>query len=296
MNIATVAWKIKPAKRDSSYFGHFHDLVSAAHDLGAGVVVLPELHVMELLPTAPDVQENQVHRYLAQYGAAIEAWIDRISDNSDMIIVGGSHFKETPDGIKNVCAIGIPGQGVVLAEKNNLTAYESLTWNLTKGRGLATLPYGLGVTICYDSEFPEAGRALAENGTMVQCVPAWTETKRGFQRVRWSCLARAIENQIFVVHSSLVGQLGHEPVPQTYGSSAILAPSVEPFPESSILVETPLNEEGVVSYDLDFDALDEARAGGDVANWEDRHSGDWTLRKPNGAPKARRKRHHGELN
>ncbi|HEY0868734.1 MAG TPA: nitrilase-related carbon-nitrogen hydrolase [Fimbriimonas sp.] len=284
MRVATVAWKIRPAKRDSRYFGHFYDLVSAAHDEGAQVVVLPELHVLEMLPMAPEIKEKDAAKYLAQYADAVEGWIARISTSSDMIIVGGSHFRQTEDGIKNVCAIGVPHEGVVLAEKNNLTTYESVMWRMAPGTGLVRLPEQIGVTICYDSEFPEAGRALAESGTLVQCVPAWTETQRGFQRVRWSCLARAVENQVFVVHSSLVGDLGKEPVPVSYGSSAIISPSIEPFPVEAVLRETPLNEEGVVVADLDFDMLEEARAGGEVTNWEDRFSGTWNVQDGSEAP------------
>ncbi len=277
MRVASVAWKIRPVRGDSDYFGHFYDLVEEAHAEGAEVVVLPELHVLELLPLAPTVRELDSAIYLAQYADAIEGWIKRISKSSGLIIVGGSHFRETEEGIKNVCAIGIPGEEIILAEKNNLTVYEQDAWDILPGQGLVTLPRGLGVTICYDSEFPEASRALSNAGALIQCVPSWTETQRGYQRVRWACLSRAVENQIFTIHASLVGSLGREPVPFTYGSSAIICPSVEPFPVEAILRETPLNEEGVVVADLDFDMLHEAREDGEVANWKDRAKSDWVV-------------------
>jgi len=277
LRVAASAWKIRPARGDSEYFGHFHDIVSFAHDEGAQVLVVPELHVLELLPLARDLDAWKAAMYLAQYAEAIEGWIKRISDSSGMVIVGGTHFKQTPDGIKNVCAIGVPGKEIVFNEKNKLTQYERDTWDIREGEGLAYLPYGLGVTVCYDSEFPEAARALAESGTMVHCVPSWTDDQRGFQRVRWSCLARAIENQNFVVQSALVGELGYEPVPSTYGSTAIIAPSVEPFPVQSIIRETPLNEEGVVIADLDLDLVLQARLTGEVRNWQDRSTTPWKM-------------------
>lgn len=278
LRVATVAWKLREVRSDGRYFAHFYDLVSAAHDEGAKVVVFPELHVLELLPLARELHEKDAAKYLVQYSEAVEGWIERISTSSGLTIVGGSHFKQTQEGIKNVCAIGVPGHGLHFAEKNNLTSHEKRPWRLARGKGLVRLPSHLGVTVCYDCEFPEASRALAEDGVLVQCVPSWTETQRGFQRVRWSCLARAVENQIFVVHSSLVGDLGGEPVPATYGSSAIIAPSIEPFPVDPVLRETSLNEEGVVIADLDFDMLKSARKGGEVANWADRGKGCWEMR------------------
>lgn len=280
MRVAAVAWKLRKIRSDSEFFGHFYDLINEAHERGAEVVVLPELQVLELLHIEPDLAEHKAARYLAQYADAMEDWLKRISCSSGMTLVGGSYFKETPEGIVNVCAVADPARGLALGTKNNLTTYERLTWGLHPGHGLAK-PHDprIGVTICYDSEFPESGRALAEEGVLVQCVPAFTETRRGFQRVRWSCQARAIENQNFVVHASLLGSLGREPVPSTYGSSAILTPSVEPFPESAHLGETDLGEEGVIVADLDLDMLEEARDSGDVRNWKDRHSGEWLMRR-----------------
>lgn len=280
IRVAAVAWKLRDVRSDSEFFGHFYDLVNEAHRQEAQVVVLPELQVLELLNVERDLAEHKASRYLAQYAIAIEEWLTRISASSGMTLVGGSYFKETEEGIVNVCAIADPVRGLALGTKNNLTAYEREMWLLHPGKGLAKPhDFRLGVTICYDSEFPESGRALAEEGVLVQCVPAFTETQHGFQRVRWSCRARAIENQNFVVHASLLGSLGREPVPSTYGSSAILTPSIEPFPVSASLGETPLGEEGVVVADLDLDMLEQSRESGDVRNWNDRHSGDWLMRR-----------------
>lgn len=283
LRVASVAWKLKIGRKlnsDGAYFNHFHELISKAHDQGAQMVVVPELHVMELLHIVPKLNEVKTAKYLVQYADAIEEWVGRISKLSGMVIVGGSHLKETPDGIKNVCAIGHPMYGVTLTEKNNLTGYEKRIWGLARGSGLVHVPsHGLGVSICYDVEFPPGPRALAEEGMQVLAVPSWTETQRGFQRVRWSALARCLENSCFAVHSALVGELGFEPVPETYGSSAILAPSVSPFPVSAVLAETELNEEGVVVADLDFDQLEEARRDIEVSNWADRDAGDWSIRK-----------------
>jgi predicted amidohydrolase len=279
LRVASVAWQLRRNKTDGKYFGHWHDLVSEAHDEGANVVVFPELHVLELLPLADDrILPHKAAEYLVQYGEAVEEWVGRISKSSGMIIVGGSHFRRVgEDQIQNVCAIGTPDQGVILQPKNNLTVYERDVWDIVPGKGLARLPEGLGVNVCYDSEFPGAARALAGSGMRTLCVPSWTETQRGFQRVRWSCLSRAIENGIFVIQAALVGDLGSEPVPMTYGSSMIAAPSIDPFPVEAILRETPLNEEGIVFAQLDYEMLEDARSNGEVRNWEDRDKGDWTV-------------------
>ena len=276
MRVAATAWKLRPVRGDSDYFAHFYDLVSEAHDEGAEVVVLPELHCIELLQIERQVKEQNAAKYLAQYADAIEDWIHRISQSSGLIIVGGSHFRSTDHGIKNVCAIGVPGEDLTIVEKNKLTTYEQQVWELAPGHGVKSLPREMGVLVCYDIEFPEAARVLAEDGMKLLLVPAWTEAIQGFWRVRYSCLARAIENQIYVAHSSLVGGIGYEPAPFSHGSAAIISPSIEGLP-GPILRETPENEEGVILADLDFAVLDQARLAGAVTNWIDRDASTWKL-------------------
>ena len=275
---AAAAWKIRPLRSDARFFGHMHDLVSEAHDEGAQLLVLPELFSLELLGLEPSLDEAKAPRYLAQYAQALEDWFVRIAQISGLVIVGGSHFREKDGEIVNACPIALPNGDLLFQEKNNLTEYERKNWNLARGEGIQALPDPLGTLVCYDSEFPEAARKQCENGTKILAIPSWTESQRGFQRVRWGALSRAVENQIFVIHSTLVGDLGGEPVPSTYGSSAIIAPSVEPFPVEAILRETPLGEEGVVVADLDLDALDRARANAEVRNWRDRSASAWELK------------------
>jgi len=274
--VAAVSWKLRPVSGDADFFAHMFDFVTEAHTAGANVLVLPELFVLELIQLEPKVKEVNVAKYLAQYGPAIEEWLQRISESSGMIIVGGSHFKATEEGIYNVCAVAHPQLGMVTTVKNNLTNYEKEIWDLLPGKGLTKLPESrIGATICYDSEFPESGRALAESGVLLQCVPAYTETPHGFSRVRYCCQARAIENQVFVAHSSLVGNIGREPVRTTSGWSAIYCPTINPFPPSGVLARTRMNEEGIAVADLDFDKLLGARQLGDVRNWHDRQNSDW---------------------
>lgn len=274
--VAVVNWKLRPIAGDGDFFAHLFDFVNQAHEDDVNVLVLPELYLLELMQVQPEVKEVNVPKYLAQYGDVLEEWLQRISQSSGMIIVGGSHFKSTPTGIRNVCAVAHPQLGMAITEKNNLTHYEQEIWDIERGTGLTMMPDArLGVTICYDCEFPESGRALAENGVLLQCVPAFTETRHGFHRVRFCSHARAIENQVFVAHSSLVGNIGREPVTSTYGSSAILSPTVEPFPSNGVLAETRMNEEGIATATVDFDQLLEARQLGDVRNWHDRATSDW---------------------
>ena len=65
----------------------------------------------------------------------------------------------------------------------------------------------IGILICYDVEFPELPRLLADQGMQILFVPFWTDTKNAYLRVRRCAQARAIENECYVVISGSVGNL-----------------------------------------------------------------------------------------
>ncbi len=270
MTISAVAWEIQRINSEREFFEHLDTLLRAAK---ADLIVLPELPILELLSLHPNIAEAVVPEVLETYAEPFELALQNFARENQCVVVGGSHIRNR----RNVCLVAEPDR-CWFQPKNVLTQWEAAEWNLDRSTGLRISTDGLiGVTVCYDCEFPESGRALAETGVLIQCIPSYTETKHGFQRVRWCAQARAIENQIITVHASLVGSLGAEPVPSTYGSSAILAPSIPPYNESAILAETELNTEGIARAEVDLATLIEARSRGDVRNWNDRAASDWKL-------------------
>ncbi len=278
MKAAVVSWKLRQIKTDGEFFGHFHDLITLAHDHEADLAVFPENQTFELLGIDPSLAEKDIPLFLHQYAVQIEEWLARISRSSGIVLVGGSYLKITDDGPRNICPIAYPTGELTLIEKNRLTTYERSVLRLGVGRGLKkSQDPKLGATICYDIEFPEAARALAESGAMAIAVPAFTENEHGFHRVRNCAAARAIENQVYVLHASLIGSLGKEPAPSAVGNSAILSPIHQPFPAEGVLAQTPWNQESLVVAELDFDLLEEVRSQGDVRNWRDREPLFWEV-------------------
>ncbi len=279
MRVAAINWKIRQLKDEQGFFDHASELITQASTERADLAVFPESVVLELCSLRPDLQGPPMIEWLLEFGPAFESHLIGLSKQFGIGIVGGSHFAMRDGKAYNV-SLYVPKDrpdDAISIPKIYMTQFEGVEWGIVGGTAVPNaVDPTLGITICYDSEFPEAVRPICEYGALLLCVPAYTETVRGFQRVRWCCKARAVENQIYVVHTSLVGALGREPLPTTYGSSAILTPSIEPFPESAVIAETPLNEEAVAAADLDFEVLLDSRTKGDVRNWEDRKGGDFS--------------------
>lgn len=272
---AAVNWEIRPVTDFNGFIRHMDELIDACAGQGAELIVLPECIDLERLSYAPEVADEQVRFFLSKDTSRTFDYLAEISARKNITIIGGSHLFDTGTGIVNRCPIAKNGK-MTFQDKINLTQYEISPWGLQPGKGLH--PVGeIGVTVCYDSEFPISGRNLAEAGVLVQCVPAYCETQHGFQRVRFACAARAVEHQNYVIHASLVGNLGREPITHTYGSSAILSPSFDPFPMNAVLAETAYHTEAIAIADLDMDLLHAIRNRGDVRNWNDRDKGDFKV-------------------
>jgi predicted amidohydrolase len=119
-------------------------------------------------------------------------------------------------------------------------------------------------------EFPEVARAAARKGAYILIVPSCTDDRNGFLRVRYCAHARAIENQMYVIHSSTVGSLPMVPaVSLNYGQAAILTPSDLTFSRDGILAEGNYNQEMMVIGELNLKMISDARSLGTVLPLQD---------------------------
>ena len=114
-------------------------------------------------------------------------------------------------------------------------------------------------------------RAQCEAGARLLLVPSCTDTEAGATRVRVGCLARALENRMFVAQAVTAGVAPWCPaLDVNTGEAALIAPMDVGLPHDGILAQTRGDEAWAVA-ELDFEALDASRAQAQVAN--DR---DWT--------------------
>ncbi|ECG5653599.1 amidohydrolase, partial [Salmonella enterica subsp. enterica serovar Weltevreden] len=133
------------------------------------------------------------------------------------------------------------------------------------------LPFAkVGFNICYEAEIPECAATLAEQGAELILTPSATFTEQGFWRVRHCCHARCIENQIYLVHCCLGGNPGG-PLPGCWARSSILSPCdvVWKNPQG-IIAEAHVNQEDVISGEINLDVLYENRLGGAATTFKDR--------------------------
>jgi predicted amidohydrolase len=131
----------------------------------------------------------------------------------------------------------------------------------------------IAMLTCYDIEFPEVVRLVKAMGADVVFCPSCTDDRHGFHRVRYSCHARTIENQVYVVTTGTIGSLPTVDFMRgNFGQAAIISPNDVPFPPRGIVVEGELNQDMIVTGDLDISLLEKVRQSGSVTTWRDRRS------------------------
>jgi predicted amidohydrolase len=125
----------------------------------------------------------------------------------------------------------------------------------------------VAIQICADVEFAEVTRAMALKGADLVLCPSLTWNRRGAHRVRYSCLARSVEHQVFVAMAPLVGSHGipaGRPLHGT-GRALVTTPIDRAFGiADGVLAEADHDGEAMVLADLDLDQLRLSRAESDT--------------------------------
>jgi predicted amidohydrolase len=278
IRVSVVSWGVRKIHSDEEFFRHLESLLLLAKDRGSSVVVLPELFEVELLTAFGDGPESEVAKLLAPYAPKIDEQLALFAKQLGITIVGGSYLRNAAAGVLNLATIAAPTGELRFQPKNCRTQWEIEPWGLVSTTGIQTLiDPRMGVLVCYDVEFPEAARAQACAGVQLLCVPSYTESQHGYQRVHWCCRARAVENEIFVAQACLVGPIECFGLGTGYGRSSILTPSKGPFPDSAVIAETAFQEEGIATAKVSFRDLATCRGSGDVRLWNDRSLSAWQL-------------------
>ena len=276
VRVCTVQMEARRHARPDDFFGRIEHFVRVAGEYESDFVTFPELFTLQLLADEPKrLSPVEAIERLSAVTPDLVARLGDLAVRHNVNIIGGSHPTRTEDGeIQNVAYVALRDGSIHAQEKLHPTPDEREVWNIQGGDAIDAIETDcgpIGVLICYDSEFPELGRRLADQGARIFFVPYATDARTGHLRVRYCCHARAIENQAFVVTAGNVGNLhGVANFDIQYAHSAIITPNDFPFARDGVAAETTENVEGVAFADLDLGQIAWARARGSVRNLRDR--------------------------
>lgn len=272
LTLAAAAYPLDWLDSFPAYEAKIAAWVAGAAGQGADLLVFPEYAAMELASLGGKAVAADLDGALAEvarHRPAVDALHARLAAAHGVLILGGSGPVFIGNRPVNRATLYGPGGVIGHQDKQIMTRFEREDWDVVPGEDGLTLfdtPRGrIGVTICYDSEFPLLARTLAEAGAEILLAPSATETEAGFHRVRIGAMARALENQCLAVHAPLVGRAPWcAGVEENTGRAAIYGPPDRGWPANGILAEGAMNAPGWVLARAARAQVAETRADGVV--------------------------------
>jgi predicted amidohydrolase len=268
IRVSAVPFKAGPVRSFSDFADHAARCVEQAAARAPDFLVFPELFTAELMNFFDGRDIVGKFARLTKYTGDYVSLFRGLARDKGFYILAGSHLTESGGRFYNTGHMFTPDGQVWEQKKCHLVPLET-AWT-TPGDGLhvfETEKVKLGILTCYDLEFPESARLVTLKGAELLLSPSATLDEPGYWRVRHCGHARAIEDQVYVVHCSLLGNAAGIPF---WGMASVLTPCDTGFPAKGIAAESPLNEEAVITADLDLARLHEHRERGTVTTLKDR--------------------------
>lgn len=284
IRIGLVQWQMRPYKSIDDVFEQVEFFVDAVSDYKSDFILFPEYFNAPLMAKYNNLGEAQSIRKLAKYTDEIRERFVKLAISYNInIITGSMPYLNSDNKLLNVGFLCRRDGTYETYGKVHITPDEAKSWGLTGGKMVKTFDTDcakIGVLICYDVEFPELSRLLAEEGMQILFVPFLTDTQNAYSRVKVCAQARAIENECFVAIAGSVGNLPRvHNMDIQYAQSAVFTPCDFAFPTDGRRAEATPNTEMILVSDVDLDLLSELHTYGSVRNLRDRRLDLYELRR-----------------
>lgn len=274
LRVGCIQWQMRAFNSLEEFLLLIEKQVASLASYQSDFALFPEFFSAPLMNLWPELDTYAAMRELARLTPQIQHAMADMARRHNINVIAGSMPVLQGKQLFNVAYFCHRNGEIAEQAKLHPTPGEKKDWDMKGGDKLHAIDTDrgrVGVLICYDVEFPELPRLLAEQGIDVLFVPFWTDSKNGYLRVRLCAQARAIENEIYVVLAGSVGCMPQVPALDVqYGQSAVFAPSDFGFPHDAIVAEATANVETVIVTDLDLDKLAKVRTAGSVRNAQDR--------------------------
>jgi predicted amidohydrolase len=277
IRIAAAQYPIEWLPTFEAWRAKFTRWVSEAAGQGAQLLVFPEYASMEL----PAIFGQAIAANLQQ---SLEMMNSMFADvecaHVEAAVRFGVHILAPTFPVlsldkryRNVARLFTPEGCVGAQAKLIMTRSEREVWDIAPGDTAYVFNTALGcigVSICYDVEFPLIARAQVAAGAEIILTPSCTDTYSGYWRVRFGAQARALENQCFVVQAPTVGMAPwSSAIDENYGCAGVYAPPDAGFVADGIVALGEMNRAQWVYADLDLEQLAKIREAGEVLNYQD---------------------------
>jgi len=283
VRLGIVQWQMRPYSTIEELMQQAEYFVDTLSGYKSDFCLFPEFFNAPLMAKYNHLGEAEAIRMLSTYTDKIIQEFSKLSVSYNINIIAGSMPELVSDELYNAGYLCKRDGSVERFEKLHVTPDESRVWGLKGGKSLKTFNTDcgkIGILICYDVEFPELSRLLAEEGMEILFVPFLTDTQNAYSRVRVCAQARAVENECFVAIAGSVGNLPKvHNMDIQYAQSMVFTPCDFPFPINGVKTEATPNTEMILISDVDLDLLRELHNFGSVKNLKDRRKDIYVIKR-----------------
>ena len=283
VRLGLIQWQMRLYKNLQELMEQAEFFIDSVSAYRSDFALFPEFFNAPLMAEFNHLLESQAIRELAKFTPEVVNRFSELAISYNINIITGSMPEIKDDLLYNVGYICKRDGTTERYEKLHVTPNEARVWGLQGGTELKTFDTDcgkIGVLICYDSEFPELSRLLAEEGMDILFIPFLTDTQNGYSRVRHCAQARAIENECYVAIAGSVGNLPKvNNMDIQYAQSMVFTPCDFSFPANGIKAEATTNTEMILIADVDLDLLKDLNQFGSVRNLKDRRTDIFEVKK-----------------
>ena len=276
VRLGLVQWQMRPYKTLDELFQQVEYFIDAVSGYQCDFALFPEFFNAPLMAEWNHLSEPDAIRKLAGYTEEIRERFIQLAISYNINIITGSMPLMREGNLLNVGFVCKRNGDCESFEKIHVTPDEVKAWGMVGGEGIEVFDTDcgkIGVSICYDVEFPELSRIMADQGMNILFVPFLTDTQNGYSRVRNCSQARAIENECYVAIAGSVGNLPKvHNMDIQFAQSMVFTPCDFAFPVNGIKAEATPNTEMILVVDVDLDLLKQLHEVGSVRNLKDRRT------------------------
>ncbi|MCO5248234.1 MAG: carbon-nitrogen hydrolase family protein [Chitinophagales bacterium] len=274
IRIGLVQWQMRQFADLEAFYQQVEFFVKSISDYKSDFCVFPEFFNTPLLAPFNHLHERDAMIELSKMTDEILDKIGSLAVKHNVNIIAGSMPVLEEGNLYNTSFLLHRDGRRDAYRKIHITPNEDAFYGMTGGNEIRTFNTDcgkVGILICYDVEFPELPRILADQGLKILFVPYLTDNQNGYTRVRTCAAARAIENECYVAITGAVGNLpGVNNMDIQFGQAAVFTPSDFAFPYNSIKGEATPNTEMTLIVDVDLNLLKELHHNGSVQTLKDR--------------------------
>lgn len=274
VRLGLIQWQMRPYANLDDVMQQAEFFIDAVSGYRCDFALFPEFFNAPLMAENNHLSEPEAIRELAKHTSVIIQKFSELAISYNINIITGSMPEIQNNRLFNVGYLCKRDGSIERYEKLHATPDEVKVWGMDGGTKLKVFDTDcgkVGVLICYDVEFPELSRLLADEGMDILFVPFLTDTQNGYSRVKSCARARAIENECYVAIAGCVGNLPKvHNMDINYAQSMVFTPCDFAFPTEGIKAEATPNTEMILITDVDINLLRELNQYGSVRNLRDR--------------------------